>query len=88
LRPFSYGWGTWIDRWEKIDWSFDYLNAFLNNPEQISAFNRGGEDFTTMLISQIENKIDSWAIRFCFALLFQPMNIPFYRAFLISTYRL
>jgi len=67
LRPFSYGWGTWLDRWEKIDWSLDYLNPFLDKPEQISAFNRGGEDLTPMLISQSENKIDSWAIRFCFA---------------------
>lgn len=67
LRPFSYGWGTWKDRWEKIDWSLDYLRAFISNSEQIRAFNRGGEDLTQMLIDQSKNKIDSWAIRFCFA---------------------
>jgi hypothetical protein len=50
LRPFSYGWGTWKDRWENIDWSLDYLATFLSIPEQIKAFNRGGEDLVKMFI--------------------------------------
>lgn len=67
LRPFSYGWATWKDRWDTIDWSLKYLKVFLNNKEQTRAFNRGGEDLTNLLILQRENKIDSWAIRFSFA---------------------
>lgn len=70
LRPFSTGWATWKDKWERIDWSLDYLNDFLKHPEQIKAFNRGGDDLTNMLLLQRDHKIDSWAIRFSFQLFY------------------
>ena len=66
LRPFSTGWATWQDKWERIDWSLDYLEDFLKHPEQIRAFNRGGEDLTDMMLLQRDGKIDSWAIRYAF----------------------
>ena len=67
LRSYSTGWATWKDRWEGVDWSLDYLDDFLNHPEQIQAFNRCGDDMTEMLLDQRDGKIDSWAIRFSFA---------------------
>lgn len=67
LRFFSTGWATWKDRWQKVDWSMNYMDGFIKSRELVSAFNRGGEDLTQMLINQRENKIDSWAIRFIFA---------------------
>ena len=70
LRPFSTGWATWKNKWERIDWSLDYLNDFLKHPEQIKAFNRGGDDLTNMLLLQRDHKIDSWAIRFSFQLFY------------------
>ena len=66
LRSFSTGWATWKDKWNKIDWSLDYLADFLKHPEQIEAFNRGGDDLTEMLCLQRDGKIDSWAIRYAF----------------------
>jgi len=66
LRPFSTGWATWAEKWERIDWSLDYLDDFLQHPEQIEAFNRGGDDLTEMLCLQRDGKIDSWAIRYAF----------------------
>lgn len=66
LRPFSTGWATWKEKWEKIDWSLDYLDDFIQHPEQIRAFNRGGDDLTEMLLMQRDHKIDSWAIRYAF----------------------
>ena len=66
LRPFSTGWATWKDKWNRIDWSMDYLKDFLKHPEQIKAFNRGGDDLTNMLLMQRDHKIDSWAIRYAF----------------------
>lgn len=63
LRFCSWGWAMWKDRWDTIDWSFDYLDDFLKNPKQIEAFNRGGSDLTNMLLLQRNHKIDSWAIR-------------------------
>ena len=70
LRPFSTGWATWKNKWERIDWSLDYLEDFLKHPEQIKAFNRGGDDLTNMLLLQRNHKIDSWAIRFSFQLFY------------------
>lgn len=66
LRCCSWGWATWKDKWDRIDWSLDYLDEFLTHPEQIKAFNRGGDDLTEMLLLQRDCKIDSWAIRFAF----------------------
>lgn len=66
LRPFSTGWATWKDKWNRIDWSLDYLGDFLKHSEQVKAFNRGGDDLTEMLCLQRDHKIDSWAIRYSF----------------------
>lgn len=66
VRCCSWGWATWKDKWERIDWSLDYMEEFLQQPEQIKAFNRGGDDLTEMLCMQRDHRIDSWAIRFAF----------------------
>lgn len=66
LRPFSTGWATWKEKWEKIDWSLDYLEDFLKHPQQIKSFHHGGDDLTNMLLLQRDHKIDSWAIRYAF----------------------
>jgi hypothetical protein len=67
LRFFSTGWATWKDRWLQVDWSMDNLDEFLDKPEQIASFNRGGADLTRLLLLQRSGKIDSWAIRFTYA---------------------
>lgn len=67
LRSYSTGWATWKERWNKVDWSLDYLDDFLKHPAQVNAFNRCGDDMTDMLLDQRDGKIDSWAIRFGFA---------------------
>ena len=67
-RNESWGWGTWIDRWAKVDWEVADFKEFCENPEIQKAFNRGGADMTGMLKAQMERKIDSWAIRFDYAL--------------------
>ena len=67
LRSFSTGWATWKDRWDKVDWTLSYLDDLLVHSEQMTAFNRGGDDMTEMLCMQRDAKIDSWAIRFSFA---------------------
>lgn len=67
LRSYSTGWGTWKDRWDRVDWSMDDFDEFVNHSEQIEAFNRAGDDMTDLLQMQREGKIDSWAMRFGFA---------------------
>jgi hypothetical protein len=66
-RFFSWGWGTWKDRWNKADWEVKDFQDFIMNKEAQDKFNMGGEDLTPMLKAQMEGKLDSWAIRWCFS---------------------
>ena len=65
-RLFNWGWGTWRDRWEQVDWSMSYYNEFMRHPEQIEAFNRGGDDMTPMLVDEKEGRSSAWDIQFAF----------------------
>lgn len=62
-RGWSWGWGTWRDRWEKVDWSVADYNEFKTNKEKRKEFSRGGSDLNKMLDSQMNGTLDSWAIR-------------------------
>jgi len=66
-RNSSWGWATWADRWNLVDWKIKDYHQFVSDPRQQKLFNRGGDDLTDMLKSQMEGKIDSWAIRFSYA---------------------
>jgi glycosyltransferase involved in cell wall biosynthesis len=66
-RCSSWSWGTWRDRWKRVDWSMSYFPAFSQDTQAQEAFNRGGPDMSAMLRLQNEGRIDSWAIRFCYA---------------------
>ncbi len=66
-RGSSWGWGTWKDRWEKVDWDVKNYDDFIQDKKWIKKFNRGGNDLTPMLKRQMEGKIDSWGIRWTFA---------------------
>lgn len=65
-RPSSWGWATWKDRWEKVDWAIKDFNNILSNKNMIWNFNKGGDDLFRMLVNQLEGKIDSWAIRWSY----------------------
>lgn len=66
VRPCSTGWGTWNDRWEKVDWNVSDFDEFINDKSRQREFNRGGKDLTPMLKAKMEGKIDSWAIRWTY----------------------
>ncbi len=67
FRCCSWGWATWTDRWKRVDWGMGYYSAFMRDQAAQEAFNRGGPDMTGLLKLQHEGRIDSWAIRFCYA---------------------
>jgi len=67
LRNSSWGWGTWANRWEKVDWQVKDYADFTRNTSLKERFNQGGDDLCAMLDSQMEGKINSWAIRFSYA---------------------
>lgn len=65
-RANSWGWATWEDRWNSIDWNIEDWNHFKKDKKAIQEFNRGGNDMFKMLELQMLGKIDSWAIRWCY----------------------
>jgi len=66
-RSSSWGWGTWKDRWARVDWTVLDYASFRGDKTQRRLFNRGGEDLTGMLALQMVGGIDSWAIRWAYA---------------------
>jgi acetyltransferase-like isoleucine patch superfamily enzyme len=66
IRASSWGWATWKDRWGNIDWTCAEYKNFRWNPIARWRFNSGGSDMSRMLDRQMNKKINSWAIRFCF----------------------
>jgi hypothetical protein len=65
-RASSWGWATWKDRWEGIDWEVKDYIYFLSSYKQQKEFNRMGSDMTKMLKNQMKGIIDSWAIRWTY----------------------
>ena len=62
-RSSSWGWGTWRDRWQSVDWNPTPASLQKN----ACAFNRwGGSDCAKMLRDWMEGRNMSWAIRFCY----------------------
>ena len=70
LRQQNWGWGTWANRWQQVDWNKDYISDFLNNKHQVEAFNRGGDDLSKMLKEELDGKSQAWDIQFSFAQFF------------------
>lgn len=64
-RSSSWGWGTWADRWNSVDWE---LKEWDHYSKMAKAFNKwGGSDCFKMLDDWKHRRNRSWAIRFCFA---------------------
>jgi hypothetical protein len=66
FRASSWGWATWKDRWEAIDWQMNDYSQFKWNLKAQISFMRGGSDLPYMLWKQMHGKIDSWAVRWCY----------------------
>ena len=62
-RGWSWGWATWSNRWEKVDWEVNSYVKFVNDYKARKAFAKGGSDLNKMLDQQMNGKLDSWAIR-------------------------
>lgn len=62
-RGWPWGWATWKDRWENIDWDVKDYEQFKKDKKAQKAFAKGGSDVNSMLRKQMEGKLDSWAIR-------------------------
>ena len=66
-RHSPWGWATWADRWQSIDWTVSDYDEFKNDAKRQRAFNQGGSDLSRMLRHQMEGAIDAWDIRYCYS---------------------
>lgn len=62
-RAECWGWASWADRWNRVDWAVSDYDEFIHNKALQRRFNRGGRDMTDLLRMQHEGEIHSWAIR-------------------------
>ncbi len=67
LRSSSWGWATWADRWNSVDWQVTDYETLRSSRRMRRAFNRGGSDMYGMLRDYMEGRNHSWAIRFCYS---------------------
>ncbi|MBG6109878.1 hypothetical protein H4V97_001438 [Flavobacterium sp. CG_23.5] len=66
LRSSSWGWATWKDRWSSIDWDVKDYSEFKKDSNSRRNFNKMGSDMSDMLDRQMQGRISSWAIRWCY----------------------
>ena len=64
----SWGWGTWKDRWQKIDFEIKDYAEFVKNKKQVVAFNRAGGNMADMLRMQKQGRINAWDIQMSYAM--------------------
>lgn len=67
-RGSSYAWATWKDRWDLVDWDVSDYETFRNDKKARARFDAFGADRSAMLDNQMAGRIDSWAIRFSYAM--------------------
>lgn len=65
-RGECWGWASWSDRWNKVDWEVEDYSFFKHNHKLQKQFNRAGRDMTSLLNKQQMGEINSWAIRWCY----------------------
>ncbi|MCH4191079.1 MAG: glycosyltransferase [Butyrivibrio sp.] len=63
-----WGWGTWEDRWMKVDWAVTDFEQYRNDKTQRRDFEHLQYGLDRMLIRQMKDEIDSWAVRWCYHL--------------------
>ena len=64
-RSSSWGWATWKDRWDTIDWKLEPFDIYKSKARVFRCW--AGSDAWKMLNDWHKGKNNSWAIRFVFA---------------------
>lgn len=67
MRNCSWGWATWRNRWQMVDWEVSDFKDFISDAAQRKAFDLSGSDLSAMLLKQQTGEIGSWSIRFCYS---------------------
>lgn len=67
LRNCSWGWATWKDRWDKIEWGVPTYDYIKTHPACLEALNRMGDDEFDILYDNKEKGLNIWSIQFTIA---------------------
>jgi hypothetical protein len=65
-RTWPWGWATWKNRWNKVDWSVPEYQNFKLDKNLRKKFSYLGSDVNSMLDKQQNGLLDSWSIRWTF----------------------
>ena len=76
-RNCSFGWGTWKNIWDEIDWDVKIYDSYRKKYFQRRDFNQTGMDRSIRLDRQMKKNVQSWSIRFGFNL-FKMKKITYY----------
>lgn len=69
FRGASWGWATWKENWNSIDWQAKKYNSLKYSFTKRRKFSRGGQDMFPMLLTALERKqFPHWDIVRCFDL--------------------
>lgn len=63
-----WGWATWENRWINVDWQLEDYVSYLKDKKKRKEFEKLQNGIDKMLIAQMEGRIDSWAVRWCYHL--------------------
>lgn len=63
-RSCSWGWATWKDRWENVDWELKSMQDFYKDPSLVKRLNANGADRFIRLYRQTKGNGSSWSVRF------------------------
>lgn len=64
MRSCSWGWATWKDRWDMVDWEMGFMKDFYSSPKLIRRLNSCGSDRFLRLYRQTKGNGSSWSVRF------------------------
>lgn len=65
-RTCSWGWATWFNRFNKVDFSVQDYEKIKQSKELQKKFSKNGDNLFLMLKDQMSGKIDTWDIQFCY----------------------
>lgn len=64
FRSCSWGWATWKDRWDNVDWDLKNIKSIYNDKKIIKKLNSNGSDRMIRLYRQTLGNGNSWSVKF------------------------
>ena len=66
-KAHSWGWATWKNRWEQVDWNMAYWNEFSTNKQMQKSFATIGNEMPGLLFAHKAGRKSTWWARFCYS---------------------